>query len=92
MIEKSTAMVLRSMVANEMARIFYSESISIEVKKSEGRSLHRMQMKTLEGGILQTPSGRGVFGGNGTNTTNAVSSKVRPQLFYFAKPAVTLKL
>ena len=76
MIEKSTAMVLRSMVANEIARRFYSESISVEVKKSEGSRLSSIKMETLEGGIIQTPSRRGIFGKSGTNTTDAVSIKV----------------
>ena len=80
MIENSTAMVFRSMVANEIARRFDSESISIEVKKSEGSRLKSVQMETLGAGIIQTPSGRGVFGGKGTNSTNAVGIKVWPDL------------
>lgn len=69
-------MVSRSMVANEIAKRYDSESISIEVKKSEGSRLNSVQMETLGGGIIQTPSGSGVFGGKGTNSTSAVDMRV----------------
>eukprot|EP00112_Aurelia_sp_Birch-Aquarium-sp1_P002284 Seg1249.12 transcript_id=Seg1249.12/GoldUCD/mRNA.D3Y31 product="Polycystic kidney disease protein 1-like 2" protein_id=Seg1249.12/GoldUCD/D3Y31 len=76
LIENSTAMVSRSMVANEIAKRYDSESISIEVKKSEGSRLNSVQMETLGGGIIQTPSGSGVFGGKGTNSTSAVDMRM----------------
>ena len=76
MLENSTAIVLQSMVANEVARKFSSDSMSVEVKKSEGRRLSSMQIKALGGSSIQTPSGRSIFGGSGINLTNEIDMKV----------------
>ena len=73
------------MVANEMARRFVSESVSVELQKSEGNRLNNTLIETIKGGIIRTPSGRGVFGGKVTRTTNAVDMKVYPRLILLAK-------
>ena len=70
------------MVANEIARRFASESISVELKKSEGNRLSSTLMETLGGGIIRTPSGRGVFGGKEMPTTNAVDLEVCPGMMF----------
>ena len=82
LIENSTALLFQSMVANEIARRFVSESISVELKKSEGNRLSSTVMETMGGGIIQTPSGRGVLGGKEMRTTNAVDLKVCPILMF----------
>ena len=76
LIENSTSLLFKSLVTNEIARRFDSKSISVELKKSEGNRLDSTLMETIGGGIIQTPSGRGVFGGKEMPTTNAVELMV----------------
>ena len=70
------------MVANEVARRFVSESVSVELQKSEGNRLNSTLIETIKGGIIRTPPGRGVFGGKLTRTTNAVDIQVCPRLIF----------
>ena len=75
-IENSTSILFRSMVANEIAKRISSESISVEMKRSEEDRLGIFHIQTLEGGKLKTPSKKGIFRENQTNN-DVIDMKVQ---------------
>lgn len=59
-------MLTQSLMPNEKARRVGGETISIEVKRSEESQLKSMNIETLKGGKVISPSGRNIFRGNQT--------------------------
>ena len=81
-IDNSTSLLFRSMVAGEVARKINGESLSIKIKRSESTLHSRMQIDTLKGGRIQTPSATSFLSQNNINIT-VVDTKVQFYLFSF---------